>query len=71
MHKMYKKVNLFLQKHPSWDISKIPSYWIDKILLHEPDYDDGSTEETNWLLDLLVTGLRTLNVGRPSHTFLI
>jgi nucleolar pre-ribosomal-associated protein 1 len=62
LHKMYGKVNRFLQKHPSWEIGKIPSYWIDKILLHEPEYDDGYADEVNWLLDLLVKGLRTLQV---------
>ena len=67
LHKMYSKVNLFLQKRPSWDIDKIPSYWIDKILLHEPDSDNGSTEEINWLLDWLVAGLRTPNVGSCFH----
>lgn len=64
LHKLYGKINLFLQKAPSWEIGKIPSYWIDKILLHEPDYDDGYFEEINWLLDVFVKGLRTPNVGR-------
>ncbi|KAL2003527.1 hypothetical protein VTN02DRAFT_3512 [Thermoascus thermophilus] len=61
LHKLYGKINLFLQKAPSWEIGKIPSYWIDKILLHEPDYDDGYSEEINWLLDVFVKGLRTPN----------
>lgn len=63
LHKMYGKINLFLQKHPSWEIDKIPSYWIDKIILHEPEYDDGYGEELNWLLDLLIQGLRTVPVS--------
>lgn len=62
MHKLYGKVNLFLQKAPSWEVVKLPSYWIDKILLHEPEYDDGYFEEIDWLLDLFVKGLRTENV---------
>lgn len=60
---MYGKVNKFLQKRPSWEIGKIPFYWIDKILLNEPEYDDGYVDEIAWLLDLLVGGLRTAQVG--------
>ena len=59
MHKMYGKVNKFLQKAPSWEPEKIPSYWIDKIFLNEPELDDGYFDETSWLLDLLIKGLRT------------
>ncbi|KAL5338556.1 ribosome 60S biogenesis N-terminal-domain-containing protein [Aspergillus crustosus] len=59
MHKLYGKVNKFLQKAPLWEIEKLPSYWIDKILLHEPELDDGYFEEVGWLLDLLIAGLRT------------
>lgn len=62
MHKLYGKVNKFIQKAPSWEVEKIPSYWIDKILLHEPELDDGYFEEITWLLDLLVKGLRTERV---------
>lgn len=64
MHKMYGKVNKFLQKAPSWEVEKIPSYWIDKIFLHEPELDDGYFDETSWLLDLLIKGLRTEAVCR-------
>ncbi|KAL2846434.1 ribosome 60S biogenesis N-terminal-domain-containing protein [Aspergillus pseudoustus] len=59
MHKLYGKVNKFLQKAPSWEVEKISSYWIDKILLHEPELDDGYFEEISWLLNLLKKGLRT------------
>lgn len=59
MHKLYGKVNRFLQKAPYWELEKIATYWIDKILLHEPELDDGYFEEINWLLDLFVKGLRT------------
>lgn len=59
MHKLYGKVNRFLQKAPLWEVEKIATYWIDKILLHEPEMDDGYFEEINWLLDLFVKGLRT------------
>ncbi|KAL3439107.1 ribosome 60S biogenesis N-terminal-domain-containing protein [Aspergillus tetrazonus] len=72
MHKLYGKVNKFLQKAPSWEVEKIPSYWIDKILLHEPELDDGYFEETAWLLDLLVKGLRTeqdMEIYRRANVF--
>lgn len=67
MHKLYGKVNQFLQKAPTWEPEKIPSYWIDRILLHEPELDDGYFEETNWLLDLLLKGLRTEAVCYLPH----
>ncbi|KAF7585954.1 hypothetical protein BBP40_009827 [Aspergillus hancockii] len=72
MHKLYGKVNKFLQKAPFWEVGKIPSYWIDKILLHEPELDDGYFEETNWLLDLLIKGLRTetdMEIYRRANVF--
>ncbi|KAH8434074.1 NPA1/URB1 family protein [Aspergillus melleus] len=71
-HKLYGKVNAFLQKAPTWEPEKIPSYWIDKILLREPELDDGHFEETNWLLDLLVKGLRTgtdMEIYRRANVF--
>ncbi|KAI9928385.1 hypothetical protein ASPWEDRAFT_170615 [Aspergillus wentii DTO 134E9] len=72
MHKLYGKVNKFLQKAPSWEPEKIPSYWVDKILLHEPELDDGYYEEINWLLDLLIKGIRTetdMEVYRRANVF--
>ncbi|PLB42204.1 NPA1/URB1 family protein [Aspergillus candidus] len=72
MHKLYGKVNQFLQKAPTWEPEKIPSYWIDRILLHEPELDDGYFEETNWLLDLLLKGLRTeadMEIYRRANVF--
>ncbi|KAL6235628.1 hypothetical protein BDW75DRAFT_208924 [Aspergillus navahoensis] len=72
MHKLYGKVNKFLQKAPLWEVEKIPSYWIDKILLHEPELDDGYFEEIAWLLDLLVKGLRTerdMEIYRRANVF--
>lgn len=71
MHKLYGKVNRFLQKAPSWEVEKIPSYWIDKILLHEPELDDGYFEEIAWLLDLLTKGLRTERVSILSLSYWI
>ncbi|KAL4887704.1 ribosome 60S biogenesis N-terminal-domain-containing protein [Aspergillus karnatakaensis] len=72
MHKLYGKVNKFLQKAPTWDVEKVPSYWIDKILLHEPELDDGYFEEIGWLLDLLIAGLRTeqdMEIYRRANVF--
>ncbi|RAH69186.1 NPA1/URB1 family protein [Aspergillus aculeatinus CBS 121060] len=72
MHKLYGKVNKFLQKAPSWELEKIPSFWIDKILLHEPELDDGYFEETGWLFDLLIKGLRTevdMDIYRRANVF--
>ena len=66
LHKLYGKISKFLQKYPSWEADKIPSYWIDKILLHEPDLDDGHYEEINWLLDMLIRGLRSKAVSHAS-----
>jgi nucleolar pre-ribosomal-associated protein 1 len=59
LHKVYGKVNKFLQKGPAWEVEKIPSYWIDKIFLHEPELDDGFFDEIDWLLGLFVKGLRS------------
>ncbi|KAK2875018.1 hypothetical protein FQN49_001860 [Arthroderma sp. PD_2] len=58
-HKLYGKVNKFLNKSPQWEVGKIPSYWIDKLLYHEPESDDSHHEEVAWLLDLFVSGLRS------------
>jgi hypothetical protein len=55
-------VNRFLNKGPRWEIGKIPSYWIDKILLREPEYDDGHYVEVSWLLDTFIDGLRSPKV---------
>jgi nucleolar pre-ribosomal-associated protein 1 len=57
-HAMYGKVNKFLQKGPSWDLSKFIPYWIENILLREPEDDNGRFHETVWLLSLLIRGLR-------------
>ncbi|QVM07681.1 hypothetical protein D8B26_002373 [Coccidioides posadasii str. Silveira] len=72
LHKLYGKANTFLNKGPLWEIAKIPSYWIDKILLHESEYDDSHYEEVSWLLDLFVNGLRSkkdLDIYRRASVF--
>ena len=60
-HKLYGKVNTFLLRGPSWgEAQKSMRYWLDRILLHEPDDDDGGySVEVEWLLDTLAWGLRT------------
>ena len=68
LHKLYGKVNEFLNKGPQWEIGKIPSYWIDKVLYNEPEQDDGYHQEVSWLLDMFVHGLRSEQVsGPPLH----
>jgi nucleolar pre-ribosomal-associated protein 1 len=62
LHKLYGKVNRFLNKGPRWEIGKIPSYWIDRILLREPEYDDSHYVEVSWLLDMFIDGLRSRKV---------
>ena len=57
-HAMYGKISKFLQKGPVWDVSKFIPYWIGKILLREPEDDNGPFQETSWLLNLLIQGLR-------------
>lgn len=66
---MYGKINKFLNKAPSWDVQKAISYWIDRILLREPEDDDGHELEIRWLLAVLVDGLRTLEVSFPHEHF--
>ncbi|KAJ5527448.1 Nucleolar pre-ribosomal-associated protein 1 N-terminal [Penicillium frequentans] len=72
LHKVYGKVNKFLQKAPSWEVEKIPSYWIDRIFMHEPELDDGYFEEIDWLLGLFVKGLRSkadMEIYRRANVF--
>ena len=64
---MYEKINKFLNRSPFWDTAKLPSYWIDKILLQPPIDDDGHYLEVEWLLDALLDGLQTATVS--NHVF--
>ncbi len=59
LHFMYTKVNEFLNRSPEWNVTKLPSYWVDKILMNSPTKDDGHYQEAEWLLDGLIDGLRT------------
>ena len=59
LHVMFTKLNEFLNKGPSWNVSRLPSYWIDKILHQPPELDDEHAAETQWLLKILISGLQT------------
>ena len=61
-HAMFSKLNKFLNKGPSWDMPRLPSFWIDKILHQPPEKNDDHNQESEWLLDVLVEGLRTPKV---------
>ncbi|KAL9079193.1 MAG: hypothetical protein Q9157_001902 [Trypethelium eluteriae] len=61
-HVLYAKVNRYLNKGPTWDVNRLPSYWLDRILRHSPDdtsSDDVREAEILWLLDYLYEALRT------------
>lgn len=58
LSRLFGKVNRFLSKAPAWNILKLPSYWVDQLLMQEPEFDDGYLEEATWLLQLLVGGLK-------------
>ena len=68
LHFMYTKAGKFLNKGPRWDSAKLPSYWVDRVLLHEPADDDGHYQEVDWLLNILVDGLRTPAVSKTIAT---
>lgn len=59
LHIMYEKVNKFLYRGPQWNAAKLPSYWVDRILLNPPTSDELHYQEAEWLLDALIDGLRT------------
>lgn len=63
LHILYTKVNKFLNRMPRWDLTRLPSYWVDKILLQSPDDNDVFYQEVEWLLDALADGLRTPDVS--------
>lgn len=67
LHNMYDKVNRFLNRGPQWTPTKLPSYWVDKIILHPPKDDNGHYQEIEWLLDALIDGLRTPAVRVSLH----
>ena len=61
-HFMYPKVNKFQTRKPAWRVNKLPEYWLDKVLLEVPEEDDAHWREVDWVLDMLVDGLRTAEV---------
>lgn len=63
LHILYAKVNQFLNRSPRWDLAKLPSYWVDRVLLHPPEDNRAFYREVEWLLDALTDGLRTPNVS--------
>ena len=68
LHLMYAKVSKFLNRGPEWNVAKLPSYWVDKVLMNPPTYDDGHYQEAEWLLDGLIDGLRTTAVSLVVRT---
>lgn len=58
LHFMYVKVCEFLQRRPAWNLEKLPSYWVDKAILQAPTEDDYHYAEVDWMLDILIEGLR-------------
>jgi hypothetical protein len=61
-HFLYPKVNHFMNQGPKWDMDKVPL--LHKILLDEPEQDGLFFLEVEWLLDILVEGLRSTEVSR-------
>lgn len=59
-HIMFPKINKFLLRRPSWTAKGIIHYWIEHILRRETDGDeeDQWNKEREWLLNILVSGLR-------------
>jgi len=58
-HTMYPKANKFLLHKPSWPAKHVTLYWLGKVLHREPDSPDAWTAEVEWLLQLLLKGIRT------------
>ena len=60
---MYRKANRFLLTSPTWSITRVIPYWLNKLLLEEPESDDPNSSTTDFeharLLDWLSAGLRT------------
>jgi len=57
LHCLYEKINSFLSKGPSWDVDKVPLMY--KVLDEAPSQDDAHYLETAWLLNYMLSGLRT------------
>ena len=57
--RMYVKANTFLLKSPTWNTSKLLSYWLAQTLHRKPEVDDSFSLEADRLLVMLADGLRT------------
>lgn len=66
---LYAKVNKFLNKGPTWNVEKLPSYWVEHVLMRLPTNDDDYYKEVSWLLDQLIDGLRTPEVSIYTSVF--
>lgn len=64
MHFLYEKANNFLNVGPRWQIERLPAHWMDTILLSPPTVHENESQETQWLLNVLVAGLRNQEVSR-------
>ena len=42
---------------------RLPAYWVETVALAVSDTDDGYGDEVQWVLDLLLEGLRKPHVG--------
>ncbi|KAK3691263.1 hypothetical protein LTR37_018752 [Vermiconidia calcicola] len=72
IHFMYPKINMFLNKGPEWRINKLPTYWIEKTALSQPEEDDAYWKEVQWVLRWIDDGLRTvadLEIIRKASVF--
>ncbi|KAL8671196.1 MAG: hypothetical protein Q9168_004292 [Polycauliona sp. 1 TL-2023] len=70
LHILYAKVNRFLNKGPVWKVERLPSYWVEQIVMRLPSIDDGYYKEIEWLLIILTKGLQTsadMELYRRSH----
>ncbi|KAL8997186.1 MAG: hypothetical protein Q9169_003452 [Polycauliona sp. 2 TL-2023] len=70
LHILYAKVNRFLNKGPVWKVERLPSYWVEQVLMRLPSLDDAQYKEIDWLLEMLAKGLQTsadMELYRRSH----
>jgi nucleolar pre-ribosomal-associated protein 1 len=73
--KMYAKTNRYLLLGPTWTpVTRVIPYWIDQILLQEPEYDEPDMweMEVGRFLDVLIAGMRSeqdLELYRKSGIF--
>ncbi|KAI9799829.1 MAG: hypothetical protein M1825_004390 [Sarcosagium campestre] len=56
-HHLYATLNTFLLKGPKWDMERVPL--VNTILLQPPDAGSTHAKDVEWLLSVLLDGLRT------------